>query len=253
MKISILIPTRNRISDLRRLLNSIHCKTFNLNSIELIVCVDFDDKKTIEYLLNNKYSWFKDIKLIIRKQADNMSDDYYNLMAKASSGDLLWVLNDDCEIETKYWDNIIREKVKELKFKIFYLDILDSTRNFNNDGNSYSCFPMISREAFNKLGYFFIPVIKGWSADKYLFDLYNGIDRVVPMQEVFVIHHREASDDNYEKMARLFEEDRPERQALNMPLRIKQFKSIITDINIDYVSIESLYTYYWEYLKKEEK
>lgn len=247
MNFSILIPTRNRISELLRLLESINSKTKNIDQVEIICCCDINDKLSIDFLIDlNKFSNF-DLKILIKEQSDNLSEDYYNYMAKTSIGKILWVLNDDCEIMTQDWDEIVLNQVKNFRYKIFYLDIGDSTRNFNNNGE-YSCFPMVSREAFEALGYFFIPVIKGWSADKYLFDLYDGVGRIIPFKDkVFVEHHREAKDQNFKKMERLFEEDRKDRQNLNMPLKIKQFNEFIEQKDKVYKNLKEMYNDYWKY------
>lgn len=205
-KFSILIPTRKRIPELSRLIDSIKKKTDNLSKIEVIFGVDFDDRATLErvrlYNQLNKINY----KVLLQNQTDNLSDNYYNAMAGMSKGEIIWVLNDDCEIKTQNWDKLILQKLKNYRTDIFYLDVNDTTRNFNNNGQ-FSCFPMISRKAFNIFGYFFHPQIRTWGADKWLHYVYNKANCIIPMLDIKVIHHREAKDQNYERMKRTFKED----------------------------------------------
>jgi len=208
MKTSILIPSRGRPDLLRRCVQSILQCTHDLKSIEVLVAVDFNDPEFGCYAAYIQIigRGDLDIRMLARRQSDNLSDDYYNAMARMSTGDFIWVLNDDCEIETRGWDKILRKITFGLAPGLYYLDTYDTTRNFNNNGE-FACFPMISRHLFDALGYFFHPQIRTWGADRYLHFVCDPAGCVINAQDIRIRHHREAKDQTSGHMKKVFKED----------------------------------------------
>lgn len=109
--ISVLIPTRGRVSRLERCLNSFNEKTENKDLVELIVKADTDDIETINFLNDYTISIKSqiDCKIIIseRDKGYGSLHHFYNEMVKISSGEFLYIFNDDIRMETDGWENLI--------------------------------------------------------------------------------------------------------------------------------------------------
>ena len=123
MKISLIIPSRERISLLINCLNSFFSKAKNKANIEAIIIADDDDisfKDFNEYISYTKYN----IKLFFVNRSKFCQRDYNNFGGRVSTGELIWVLNDDCIILTDNWDELIVNYVHSIfstqKDKILY-------------------------------------------------------------------------------------------------------------------------------------
>lgn len=195
---SVLIPSRGRKNQLFRLLDSIEEKSLAPKTVEVIVAIDLDDDEYLGFIKDfRKYTFC--LKVVIRTRSKNINNDYYNLMARMSSGVFTWVLNDDCVIETKNWDREFLIAIGEFGKDIFYGDVSDSTRNYNAAGE-YSCFPLLPRKVVEILGHFFHPEITSWCADKILKELFKGSNLILDLNCVHVHHHREVGSDSYNRM-----------------------------------------------------
>lgn len=237
IKYSILIPSRERMRSCHRLLESVLVTPKDIDMIECLLTIDEDEPAEEMYRsLVWHYAARMDIKLLVRKRTDNISKDYYNWMAEQSTGDVLWVLNDDCEIITEQWDVLAEEMIIKAMdgYKgnslIWYGDVNDTTRNYNNNGQ-YSCFPMMSKEAFAVLGYFFDPRIPTWGADKFIKMLFERNNRVIDMSEIQVIHHMmegyEKNDEAHSHMKRVCESQHGAETRINYEPEIEKLRRAI--------------------------
>lgn len=208
---SVLIPSRGRWLSLKGCLSSFFTTTRYARRLQIVVTVDWDDPQLPLYTeLIKQYCDTLNILYVVRPHSDSLTDDYYNMMARMSSGDILWAMNDDAQIWTGEWDSFLDcrlDKEDSTEKGIFYLDINDSTRNFNNNGE-FACFPMLSRGAFNAMGHFFNPVIRTWGADKRLHKVCSKAGCVVHVEGILVNHDNLRGDEASSNMARIFREDR---------------------------------------------
>jgi len=190
---SILVPSRERIELLGNLCSSIARNTINPDKIEVLIAYDLDDEATIKVIndFSNTYgSW---LKFIGRQRGTSISRDYYNWLYKASAGKYIIGLNDDCRIETLGWDYIIKNKIDKCGFgdNIFYGWIGDAYPVFVDPFHtrlSGGSFPLVSRQAIQKLGYFMHEDLGGWGADIYLYNLYSQANRIICFHEVTIYH-----------------------------------------------------------------
>lgn len=190
MKFSILIPSRGRPGQLETLLESIKERTARIHNVDVWIALDLDDPYHQQYLDIPGHTVSYHVHHTRRKEC---FPEYYNDLAYLSKGDVLWTLNDDCVIATDRWDEMVRHKIGD--HTIWYGDVGDSTRNFNNNGE-YSCFPMMSREAFNTLGYFFNPKNKTHGTDKFLKMVFEKAGApIINLLDIHVEHQHILNDD----------------------------------------------------------
>lgn len=193
--ISIALATRGRPQSLSRLLQSIKNKVRRVDSIEVLLGVDYCDESLKEILAIAR-SYAFSVFVLVQKRAQNISDDYLNRLFSTSRGRWLWVLNDDVEVLTDAFDDVIRSKAD---IGSVYLDTKDNTRNYNGNGE-FACFPIINRKAFNALGCFFPPGAPTWGADKVLWQICNQARIVKDASDIEVNHYMDIKDDAHNHM-----------------------------------------------------
>lgn len=189
MNFSLILPSRGRVQLLSNLCRSVHNTTADAANIEMLVGYDWDDQPTVRAIpeMQKMYPWLKGHG---RDRGNSISRDYQNWLYPKSTGKYLFILNDDVEIKTNRWDEIAFNKL-DTAFRdgIVYGWVSDSDENrFGKTAAPYSCFPIVSRKAVERLGYVMHEYYGGWSADVYLFKVYNAANRVVDLSEILAHH-----------------------------------------------------------------
>tara|TARA_R110000751_G_scaffold245503_1_gene345486 strand:+ start:8636 stop:9556 length:921 start_codon:yes stop_codon:yes gene_type:complete len=183
--LSIIVPTRDNIENLEDgFLKSVIINTNNINNIELVFVVDEDDKKTIDFLSNNQaLKELTFLQILKRKRSNNITEDYYNYGAKKSYGFFVMPGADDIQIDTPNYDLILiktREgmiKTEGRYTKHFFLIKTFGEGNVGGDG--YCCFPILTRDSVNLLGYFLAPPsVPAWGADWFIDKIYTVLNKV---------------------------------------------------------------------------
>jgi hypothetical protein len=188
MKYSILMPSKGNINGVKKMLDAF-TKTLTCHgNIEVLIACDKGDE---EYGEKIEEIWTPYItKVFFREACENFSDGYYNWLAAKSTGDAIQCFNDDAYYLTNGWDEIIAEKVHGKK--IWFADIWDSTRV--NDSGFQPCFPMVSRKAYEAVGFVLHPQIKAYPADRRIYEVYLMAGKVVDCTDVKIQHDRVASE-----------------------------------------------------------
>lgn len=229
MKFSLLIPSRGRPHYLEILIRTLISKAKNPERAEILIALDEDDPVLSEYhkefvALRSAFGTLLDIRILFFQRMFPINT-YFNLLARGSSGDLLMCFADDCAMDTENWDEIIEKNVPQYPQDVpFYGDTGDSTRNFNNNGN-YACFPIISRAAFNALGYILNPDIITWGSDKFLKYVFEQAGApIVDLGKVFLTHAHDREDLTHQELYSRFEKNAGQETALDYSADIKRLK-----------------------------
>jgi len=202
MKFSLITPSRSRPNEYKQLIESVLSTTENINNVEMLVIIDKDDSNLKEY--QDMIKLVKDIscKLYAVDRKNHISK-YYNELAFKSKGKYIWAINDDCLIKTPSWDILAWMKLESEYIAsngILYGETNDSTRNYNGNG-FFSCFPILSRKAIDRMGYFFNDKYITWGGDKFLKYLYSDAGAgIVDLLNVFVDHKHIMDDDTYKEL-----------------------------------------------------
>lgn len=186
LNFSILIPTRDRPKFIRKRIQNIINTSYDMSQIDVLIAFDRDDKEThneLENIRSNKYSIYS----ISRDRSDHLNADYYNWLAGLSQGKYLWANGDDILINTKNWDKILKEKIDNYLIDkpdgIAYISVKEK-----NSQAKHPCFPLITRKSFETLNMYFHPELLTWGADRCLWELYNGVNRILHVPEVEIEH-----------------------------------------------------------------
>lgn len=189
MKISLILNTRNRIQYLKNFINSVVSTCFHHNQVEILLGVDIDDEETVNFNVDH---WHEECGINISKfislRRPNLVSNL-NYLASKSLGKYLWVLNDDCVLQTKNWDKIIEEFLQEEK-PIYGATSDDSCDKVGS--RQYSSFPIINRRAYEVLGFVMDERFNSLGSDVALWRVFNSVGRVVnlPIQVSHLLHQR---------------------------------------------------------------
>ena len=190
---SITIATRNRPESLIRLIDSLKRTTNNIDRCEFIFGIDTDDTVSLNAITSCCTEL--NYKIVIRLQGLSLANDYWNMLIKLTVGEFIWCLCDDCEIMTNHWDDMV---LLTPFGSIAMLDVYDTGRFVNGKLPEGVCgFPIITRAAYDKLGYHFNPADYREDADTILYRTYKEANKIIQMQGLVVKHHWITNDDTY--------------------------------------------------------
>lgn len=187
MNFSLLVPTRKRQQSLLQMLDSVKATAAKPEKIEVLIAHDIDERfhqSTIKKI----HSTDLNTQIFKRERSSFLNEDYYNWLAKKSTGKYLWPIGDDVRFLTPNWDTILSEEIeKELQNKpdrILYIETEDGTEA------KHCCFPLVTREVLNFFGQIFHPSILTWGADRTLYEVmgHPSIKRTLKVMRVSLDH-----------------------------------------------------------------
>lgn len=183
MDFSIVLVSRERPNLLDNLLNSIE-RTTTL-SYEILVGCDDDDQLTRNSVQAYLYK-HKNVKFFFKPRRDNLHK-YLNELAEMTTGDYIFGLNDDCEILNKDWDKKTREALDKVGPCCYGVTKDNSIDRVSDD---YAAFPIVSRKAYEVLGFFMEEGFGNHGADVILHRIYSGagISYKVPVEIRHIFH-----------------------------------------------------------------
>lgn len=168
--ISVLCPSRGRADMLRASIASV--RELAVGDVEIVVAADPDDPATIDTARD------LDVYTIVvgERLGYARMNEYYNLLAAASTGDWLLLWNDDATMTTPGWDLAIEAAPQEAL-------VADLQHNLSP---AFVCFPAIRRSLYEALGHYCgaTPHV-----DSYLQDIGRALGAVRPV-DAFVHHDR---------------------------------------------------------------
>ena len=184
--ISLLLPTRGRPHMMRELVAAYRNNSHNKNQNELLIYLQNDDIKLVEYV-----NLFREIGL--KQDTDFFIKDPYptghmwNILADKAKGDLLCLMGDDVIIETPGWDIKIEEAAKKYEDNIFVITQNDGRSDKNNLGCPH---PIVHKRWKEILGFFMPPMFMHRYLDTYTMKLAKELGRYIQLPDVMFAHHK---------------------------------------------------------------
>lgn len=181
-KFSLVLNSKNRPQLLANLIDSIHKFTYDLDSIELLISCDEDDletKEKLNWFYGNNLPNYINIEYIPRNR--NLHERVNNLISR-STGQFIWFLNDDCLIEytAAEWD-ISCYKLLQQYINQPILGHVGCTSVDKENGATYSSFPIVSREVYNRLGYIMPNSLPGLGGDVFLWRIFSQLNKIIKL------------------------------------------------------------------------
>lgn len=187
-KFSLMVNSRNRPQHLEKLLDSIVETTNDLSSIEVIIKLDKCDPTLLQSLeVLNKYSFSN---YLVSPRPDNQSISLAKISGLAI-GYYLFVLNDDVLFMSKHWDTLAYDALSDYHNKFPDGIVYGHTHDLSIDKDEsieYAAFPIISKTAFEVLGFFAPTEIYGLGGDVATYEIYKKVGRVLPLKNIILKH-----------------------------------------------------------------
>ena len=193
IKFSLLIPSRARYDMVQALIISIDRTVADPGSIELLFGCDEDDYDSIHNIENFKQHVPK-LNIIVhtRERSEWLNRDYYTWLAGLAKGKYLWVLGNDLIFHTLQWDTLLEKFIEDrmvvIPDRIFCIGVDDGTPKPAPHLPDFPCFPLISREAFQVLGFALHSEVPTWGADFLLYCVYSAVERLFYMKQIVLEH-----------------------------------------------------------------
>ncbi len=188
--LSLLCPTRQRISQVIALLTSISQTAAVPGRVEVLFYVDSDDPQLEQYraLLADGGGRFGDLARCVLLVDEPVGvPAAWNELAAAAAGDLLLMANDDQRYVDYGWDVRLDTQVTELTRTLG-----DEVACLFFDGGQYPegghDFPIVTRRWYQTLGYFTPTMFSQWEVETWVFDIAERLGRLFPVPGVFVEH-----------------------------------------------------------------
>jgi hypothetical protein len=186
-KISLLVPSRERLNLKLTLISSIITSVDDINNIELIFGIDEDDPtRDIVYKIANAIPFVKIVD--IKNDGKFIGiNKIWNLLYQHATGDILGYIGDDMIFMTPNWDSKIIEeltdKLPEDKIKLVHC--YDGYR----DKDEICVNAFIHRKYTEVVGYLCREeFLINWS-DQWLYQTFKAFDRVVWRPDIHIQHN----------------------------------------------------------------
>lgn len=181
--ISLLCPTRNRIANTKRLIQSLKDTTTHPERVELLFYVDEDDTALSQYidLIKEKEKALGRIEVVVGP-AISVSQSW-NTICKASTGTVLKMSNDDLVYRTKGWDIRAEEEVNKFPDEIYCMWFNDQLHR-----RRMCTFPILSRKWVDTVGYFTPGIFNFFYNDTWIHNIGKRIGREHYVDNVIVEH-----------------------------------------------------------------
>ena len=173
--VSILCPTRERPKELRRMIDT--AQETATGPVEILLYFDPDDNTVNEFLHLDGVRAFRGKKPLKLGAA-------WNKLCDCSTGDYVFMGNDDLVFHTQGWDRLMVHKYREEFPDGVGLLWADDMGN----GARHCAFPFLSKQWVAILGYFAPTYFEFFFHDTWVFDIAKDINRAVYYPEVKIEH-----------------------------------------------------------------
>lgn len=188
MKLSIFIPSRERVQLLDKCLESIYTKCSNQHDIETIVAIDDDDISNHAYLEECPYP----TKYFSQPRSDELTNAYINKSVSQLDGDIIWGLGNDCEIIEQDYDLIFFDNYPKWPDRLGYFYMDDGIPPDHFQYGKSCCFPAMTKRTVELLGCFIPREIVAWGGDIALFEIIKLLpeNRVINLRDKLHVIHK---------------------------------------------------------------
>ncbi len=188
--LSLLCPTRERVANVERFLDSVARTAAAPGRVEALFYVDSDDPELAAYqALFERARWrFGRIGRCALHVGEPVGVPHaWNHLAAHADGDALMMANDDQLYIDYGWDTRLDARITELTALH-----RDGVLCLYFDDGQYpegACdFPILTRPWYDTLGYFTPTIFQQWEVEKWVFDIADRLRRLYPVPGVLVEH-----------------------------------------------------------------
>lgn len=191
MKIALLCPTRERVKDVTRLIESLSHTMNSVDNFNLYLGIDANDptRKAVEKIAND-YVFVKTITIENAGKFLGLGR-IWNMMADSVDEEILSMIGDDMVFETKDWDTTILDMFNKHKDNVLMVHCNDGMRGAGNPFPNHEPLAVNSfvhrlyRETF---GYYVREEWKHGYHDTWLHDVFSMAGRRIYTHDIMINH-----------------------------------------------------------------
>jgi hypothetical protein len=183
MKLLIKFPTRNRKNKFFKVLKQYQNLCEDLTNTHFLITLDNDDESMSSSEVDHIFNTFKNVK-VIYGNSDSKIHAVNRDIELSDDWDIVLLASDDMTPKVKGYDNIIRNKMKEL-----YPDT-DGILWFNDghQGNKLNTLCILGKKYYDRFGYIYHPDYKSvWSDNEFMM-VGNLLEKQTYFDEVIIEH-----------------------------------------------------------------
>lgn len=165
--ISILVPSRGRPGEFRRLVDSALSTSTFPNRIEVVAYLDDNDPETVSYPYRPGLRYITGEQILL--------SECWNRCAELAEGDILMHCGDDIVFRTPGWDSVVRKAFEAVPDRIVLVHGDDCTPNTD----ALATHGFLHRRWYETLGYFVPPLFSSDWNDVWLTEVADMIGRRV--------------------------------------------------------------------------
>lgn len=182
-KISLLLPTRNRTNRATAFLNSVVDTASCLEKIEVVCAIDEDDKESQALVSPHP-------KLLLHKVIGPKArmGELNTRCLRASSGEIIMLVNDDILIRSKNWDTHLIDADHLFSDGVYLFHVKDGFKN-----EKFPIFPILSKRFCDLIQDPYPAEFNGDGNDSHLYDIFLrlqdlGHERIIYLPQIFFEH-----------------------------------------------------------------
>lgn len=218
--ISVLLPTRNRVDPLLRMINSARGTANRQTHVEFVVYVDDDDELTEPALVDVGVTLIRGPRLVM--------SNYWNSLIPHAKGDLLMLGADDLVFRSQAWDEMLEQAFEDCPDKILYCHGDD----LSGAGQYYGTHGVIHRKWYETVGYFTGPGFSADFADYWVTQIAEFIGRRKYLPYITEHRHHVFGKAEYDQtykdtLMRLARDKTPKLYKQRLPERLRDAQKLI--------------------------
>lgn len=179
MKISLLVPTRKRPNQMKRLWDSALNTANNKLNLEIVFYIDDDDLESIKMINTMKSD---QVKFVTGKRL--VLSEAWNEAWKISSGDIYMHCGDDIIFRTNDWDKIVISEFEKVPDKILFVYGRDGIW----DSEKLGTHGFLHKNWTDTIGYFVPPYFNYGRNDTWLTEVSTKLGRKRFIKEIYTEH-----------------------------------------------------------------
>lgn len=207
--ISVLLPTRNRPDNLKRMVDS--CRETARVCPDIVVYIDNDDQLSIPAAKELGITYIVGPRITMT--------DYWNKCYREASpeSDIFMQAGDDIIFRTRGWDALVEEEFQKWPDRIVLVHGDDLDPSFRSRFGTHS---FLHRKWIEALGYFIPPYFSSDNGDRWLMEIADFLGRRVFLP--FVTEHihprtgKVSLDSTYKERLERHEKDKPDQLYIDM-------------------------------------
>lgn len=208
--ISILCPTRGRVSEFSRMMQSL--VDTNSHKVEVLAYLDNDDPQKPDYMNLLTVGAFGGLPVVFRSGPRLVLTKCWNELLPLATGDIFMQGNDDVVFKTPGWEQIVEREFAKRKDHIL-LAFGDDCGGYHN--GKFGPHPFVHRRWVDALGYFIPPYFSSDFGDTWVNELGVAVNRVkrlpIEIEHLHFIYGKADKDKTTRERLVRHEKDDPEK------------------------------------------